>query len=55
MLTETVMFKPNWHAMTDTASGMRVAYPFSELGIDTSNVVFQSGDTVVIQTKEKNS
>lgn len=49
--TETVTFKPQWYAMVDTASGMRVSYPFSFLGLqEITNIVYQSGDAAVLVT-----
>jgi hypothetical protein len=51
--TQTVLFKPNWYAMTDTASGMRQRYSFDYIGLYEVEVdfVYQSGDSVVWRIK----
>ena len=51
METQSVIFKPDWYNMKDTASGMRVAYPFDYLGITTENIIFKSGNSVVLEVK----
>jgi len=57
MQTQTVLFKPNWYNMTDTASGMRQQYSFVELGIslDKLYIAYQRGDAVVLCTSEPDS
>ena len=53
MSNGTVTFKPNWFHMTNTESGMREQYPFSDLKLDLSNyrIVYQSGTAIVITEK----
>lgn len=50
MRTRTVLFKPDWYAQKDTASGMRQPYPFEFVGIsDNMDVVYRQGDATVLR------
>ncbi len=48
--TGTMTFKPNWQTPTDTASGMRVVYTLSELGLPGDlQVIKRSGDAILLR------
>jgi uncharacterized membrane protein len=50
--SETMIFKPNWFKQRESATGMREAVAFSELGIEIKNIVYQSGDSMIIKIGE---
>lgn len=47
---ELLMFKPQWYDQQDTASGMRQAYSFEFVGLNSSfTEVYRQGDAVVLR------
>lgn len=52
MQNQAVYFKPQWYDMKDTATGMRQLYPFEFLGLPRGEVVYNSGDAVLLKIGE---